>query len=316
MKRNPSLILLASIAVIIGALGWNLTSHANSQSRRKGEGAIMATESKGLANYDIRLDQAKESRMALESYRRTLSAQQVGSVEKQRVAMVNAKASLAARVPALQVSVNNALNTTEIVGVEGSPRFLTAPSSEKHEIIARNFLTQNAALYGLSATQAAQLKKIADYANPAGNLSWVGFKQEINGLSVFQGEIQLTLTGRGEIARTTGLLAPALDYATLSTRPKLNASETAAFAAQAIGVKANAVTFNVKSNLDKHMTLLARGVFNEDIKTELVYFPLAPGLATLAYSMTLRQDIAAYYILVDANTGRLLWRKNITSYQT
>jgi hypothetical protein len=172
MKRNPSLILLASIAVIIGALGWNLTSHANSQSRRKGEGAIMATESKGLANYDIRLDQAKESRMALESYRRTLSAQQVGSVEKQRVAMVNAKASLAARVPALQVSVNNALNTTEIVGVEGSPRFLTAPSSEKHEIIARNFLTQNAALYGLSATQAAQLKKIADYANPAGNLSF------------------------------------------------------------------------------------------------------------------------------------------------
>jgi hypothetical protein len=329
MKRNSRLILLASI-IIISALGWNYTPRATTQSRQKGEGgAIIKAESKRLENYDIRDDQAQESRTALESYRRTLGARQAANVEQQRKASANAKAALAASVPALRVSLNKTLNTTEIVGIEGHERFLTAPSSEKRETITRNFIAQNAALYGLSATQATQLTKFTDYTNPAGNLSFVGFKQEINGIPVFQGEIQLALTERGEIARTTGLLAPALDYATLSTKAKLSAPEAASAAAQAIGVKADAATFSVKSisgsdssnsnnnsNSDNHTTLLERGTFTEDIKARLVYFQLAPGVATLAYSMTLWEDVAAYYILVDANTGRLLWRKNIVSEQT
>ena len=43
-----------------------------------------------------------------------------------------------------------------------------------------------------------------------------------------------------------------------------------------------------------------------------VYFPLEPGVATLAYSMVLWEKVDAYYILVDAIDGPLLWRKNIT----
>ncbi len=40
------------------------------------------------------------------------------------------------------------------------------------------------------------------------------------------------------------------------------------------------------------------------------------GLATLAWSMVLWQDNLAHYILVDALTGDLLWRKNIVNEQT
>ena len=49
---------------------------------------------------------------------------------------------------------------------------------------------------------------------------------------------------------------------------------------------------------------------------ELVYFPLEPGVATFAYSMVLWEKVDAYYIIVDAIDGTLLWRKNITDHQT
>ena len=39
-------------------------------------------------------------------------------------------------------------------------------------------------------------------------------------------------------------------------------------------------------------------------------------MATLAYSMVLWEKVDAYYIIVDAIDGTLLWRKNITDHQT
>src|SRR5262249_21368014 len=58
------------------------------------------------------------------------------------------------------------------------------------------------------------------------------------------------------------------------------------------------------------------GPFADDIQVELQYFPLKPGDAPLAWSMVLWRDVPAYYAFVDASTGRLLFRKNITNSQT
>ncbi len=59
-----------------------------------------------------------------------------------------------------------------------------------------------------------------------------------------------------------------------------------------------------------------RGPFDDDIKVELVYFPLEAGVVTPSWSMTLWQDVPAYYTLVDADAGEVVWQKNITDQQT
>src|SRR5262249_35717117 len=60
------------------------------------------------------------------------------------------------------------------------------------------------------------------------------------------------------------------------------------------------------------------GSFTDDIKVELIFFPLDAGLATPAWSTVLWQENAAPYILVDAYTPEfgVLWRSNITADQT
>jgi hypothetical protein len=53
-----------------------------------------------------------------------------------------------------------------------------------------------------------------------------------------------------------------------------------------------------------------------DAKAWLLYFPLAPGVARLAWATELWGDPDAFLTLVDAEDGTLLFRKNLTEYQT
>jgi hypothetical protein len=52
-----------------------------------------------------------------------------------------------------------------------------------------------------------------------------------------------------------------------------------------------------------------------NVPSELVYFPIAPGVLVLAWSqVTMTEGDGDWYTLVDANTGTLLWRKNIRAH--
>lgn len=230
-----------------------------------------------------------------------------------RQGMEAARASLAERLPGLHLE-KNALGAPEIV--ESTTQFLVPASPRAHVDLAREFLARNAAVFGLTREQIDALVKTADYANPAGNMSWVRFRQEANGIPIFQGEMQAAFSAQGALARLTGNLAPALDYPALPTTAKLSPAEAAAKSAASVGR-----TLNV-SDLAKTMSILpgnartlAKGPFTQPIRTDLVYFPLEPGTARLAFWMILWDEPDAYYVVVDAQDGTLLWRKDITDHQ-
>ena len=54
----------------------------------------------------------------------------------------------------------------------------------------------------------------------------------------------------------------------------------------------------------------------DDAKAWLVYFPLAPGAARLAWATEIWGDPDVFLILLDAEDGTVLFRKNLTNYQT
>ena len=47
-----------------------------------------------------------------------------------------------------------------------------------------------------------------------------------------------------------------------------------------------------------------------------VYFPTEPGVAVPAWLVLIWQPVNAYYVVVDAQSGTMLWRKNITEDQS
>src|SRR4029079_13110755 len=109
-------------------------------------------------------------------------------------------------------------------------------------------------------------------------------------------------------------LAPGLDGAALSKD----------FGDPASAVKAAAA--NIKYDLTAG-DLAQNSALSDDLKTtfgdgdwpttaEKMYFPTEPGVAVPAWRVLIWQPADAYYVVVDAQDGTILWRKNITSDQT
>src|SRR5262245_45313409 len=278
-----------------------------------------------VSNYDIRDDFGEQARAGNENRLQKMSSTQ--RLRKAQIAqsMRRAKDSLSLQIPGLEVKLSNA-GSAEIVGVEsGEGRVLTRGSSEDHEKIVRDFVGRNAALYGLTARQAAQLKKTTEYTNPVGNLSWVELRQEIDGIPVFQGALIAALTKNGELVRTVGRLASSVEsgddaaqnFALLSVDSASDAAAAVSKAAESIGVSINAENLTLReSSPDGLSFIFEPGPFADEIKVEAVYFPLEPGVVERAWSMVLWQDVPAYYSIVGADSGELFWRKNITDEQT
>ena len=78
----------------------------------------------------------------------------------------------------------------------GGSKFLTPPTSLPRESVVRGFINDNVSMFGMSPQQVAGLRKIADYTNPNGRLSWLKMEQRWNGMKVFRGETTAVFNGR------------------------------------------------------------------------------------------------------------------------
>jgi subtilisin-like proprotein convertase family protein len=269
----------------------------------------------GFENYDIRSASDKEASRLIEQFR-AASGKDSLAVEDIREDFIAGEQSLRGRVPTLKVEYNEDIRTPEVIAPDAGKGFntLTGSSSDKRSEILRNFAKANNSLIGMEDAQLDQLKVLADYANPEGGLSFAHLEQQINGIPVFRGEIKAGFTKDGQILRVINNLAPGLDYSSVSTE----------FHSPADAVRA------AFRNVTREMTsedLAANAAESSDLKVkfgtgdsattaEKMYFPTEPGVVRPAWRVLIWEAVAAYYVIVDAETGTMLWRKNIGEDQT
>lgn len=318
--RRWLLLVVVSLGSIL--LIWTPPSIVSSKTQAK----MPQTRTRKFENYDIR-DEERD-RQAVMARRGLQNATTQEDRSKLGETMKVAQGRLVKQKSNLDVEWNKKVGAPEIVCVLSAQEKLTGRSSNNRSDIVRQFIADNHDLYGLTLDDVAQLKTTADYTNPRGNISWVELEQQINGIPVFQGNLRAGLTKDGELIRTTGLLVPGLSVGgnkrtknqlsiSSSASSGTTAAEAVAVAAASIGVSINPADLVVKeASGDGTWYVFEHGPFVEDIKVEETYFPLDSGAVTLSWSMILWQDVPAYYTLVDAQGGDLLWRKNITSDQT
>jgi len=283
--------------------------------QKDGENVLQRTESreKGLNNYDIRSDKSEAE--TLIKFRQAEGKNAVESADA-RDKFVAGENALRRRVPNLTVQYNNDIRTPEIIApdVKQGRAFLSPASEIKRPEVLRNFIKQNNDLLGISDEQSNQLKLIADYTNPDGNLSFAQFDQKINGIPIFRGEVKAAFAKNGAIIRVVNNLAPEMDYANVPTdfRDPLDAVK---FAARYINHELNASDLTSKKEASNDLkTTFGEGDWATT--AEKIYFPTEPGVARAAWRVLIWQPVNAYYIIVDAETGKMLWRKNITADQT
>ncbi len=305
-------VLCSFIVLVLITVVAFLPSQFHSKADKAG---FRQTESHedNLENYDIRADKTRSE--TLEKFRQS-SGKKAFKIADAREKFVAGEDALRRKVPTLKIEYNDDIETPEVIApdVKQGRAFLSAPSTDERTEILRGFVKQNNELLGVSENQADDLKLAADYTNPDGNLSFTSFKQEINGVPVFRGELKAGFTKSGEIIRVVNNLAPDLDYKNLSID---------------FGNPLDAVNlaYNYINRQPKTNNFLQNDAASNDLKTvfgkgdwattaEKIYFPVEPGVARTAWRVLIWEKVNAYYVIVDAETGAMLWRKNISADQS
>jgi Fungalysin metallopeptidase (M36)/Fungalysin/Thermolysin Propeptide Motif len=234
-----------------------------------------------------------------------------------RDGFVRGEEELRTRVPSLKVEYNQDIRIPEVITPDAwksDIERMTAPSNANRAEILRSFVKQNNDLIGITDAQADGLRVLSNYTNPNGYMSFAHLEQLIHGVPVFRGEIKAGFTKNGQIIRVINNFAPGLDYESLSSdfRNPLDAVKSAFR-------HINAEPKNKDLEINNAASTDLKAVFgNGDWATtaEKMYFPTEPGVARTAWRVLIWQPVNAYYVVVDAETGTMLWRKNITEDQT
>ena len=313
-RRHSVSAVLFVLALVTAALIVPSAFRSGAVSRG-GEGLIERTVSwdPEIPNYDIRTDKGAIDKIAAF---RTAAGRDASRVADIRDEFARGEGALRARIPALRVDYNEDIRIPEVIGTDVAlgRSMLTGASPAKRADTLRAFLTENRSLVGASDEQIAGLKVFSDYMNPAGNLAFVELTQEINGIPVFRGEVKAGFTPAGEMFRVINNLAPGLDYASLSRDfgdPAAAVRSAASLVRHEIRPAEKAI--NAAESTDLKVVF---GSGDWATTAEKMYFPTEPGVAVPAWRVLIWEPVNAFYVIVDAHTGTMLWRKNITEDQT
>jgi hypothetical protein len=311
-RLGLGLILTGSITAGCYFLPIWQQAEAVGRKDKNGTQAAQTDDKEKLPNYDIRLD--KKAFETVAAFRNSMK-KSASAVADIRDGFATAEVKLRSSVPSLKVEYNEAMCTPEVISpdVEQGKKFLTSPSSEKRSDKLKGFLKQNKDLVAAADRDVDDLKVVADYTNPDGNLSFTELSQEIDGIPVFQGRVRAGFTKKGELIRVVNNLAPGVENSPTSTD---------------FGDPANAVSnaFKYIDAEDSQPDLVKNEAASNELRTifgpedsgitvDKTYFPTEPGVVIPAWQMVIWQPQSAFYVVIDAQSGNLLWRKNIVNDQ-
>ncbi|MDQ3712489.1 MAG: M36 family metallopeptidase [Acidobacteriota bacterium] len=306
-----SFIFLGLISAIL-ILPYQFRSEAGTKkasSNEEVEKNVVSEE--GLKNYDIRTDKSKSETLLNFRQSAGIDAVEIADARDKFVAGENL---LRQSVPNLKVEYNNELRNPEVIGADvlRSRAFLTATSNQNRSEILRRFANENNRLIALTDEQINNLKVTADYKNPNGELSFARLEQFINGIPVFRAEIRAGFTKQGEMFRVVNNLAPELAYESLSN--EFGSPD------QAVRLAADYINHNdIETTRNNAASTDLKVVFGQGdwaTTAEKIYFPTEIGVARAAWRVLIWEPVNAYYVIVDAETGTMLFRENITHHQT
>ena len=188
--------------------------------------------------------------------------------------------------------------------------FASQPFSGSPEDAARAFLSQNAALFGISNT--GDLRVFSQRSALGGTL--IRFQQTYNGIAVTDGGIGLVLNKNNQVVMASG---PFFRDIALNTEPPIPASQAASLAdADLAQFKANLpsyITNLLKPGLD-NLTQQASAINN--LQPTLGIYPTADGYKLVWKVAKFSTDpFGLYMITIDATTGETVARKDFVNFQ-
>jgi Zn-dependent metalloprotease len=312
MRKSLLLGLLGLVLAVASMIPLTKSGAAHA-SQQKGSSAGKSRP-KTLPDYDIRLvDKSEFTDYDLNTPAAAAKGAAQNSALRARVAAIDEfRAGLASEHADNLRVVANETGAIKNIFVDGAP--LAAPQSGAPDTVARGFLQRHGALFSLSDSAVAELK-LDNEDNDEGT-SFLAYVQTIGGLKVFQGDVQVAVNRNGEVLSVReGFLVSGQQFA---SEPALDEAQgiAAAFGhAGRIVSPSFAETSARASKGERAAFANPLSASNEEVLSELSIMRVGDE-ARLAWHVY--ADVGSnewYEILVDANNGELLYRRNLYVFE-
>ncbi|HEY1402543.1 MAG TPA: M36 family metallopeptidase, partial [Pyrinomonadaceae bacterium] len=239
-------------------------------------------------------------------------APQNSALRARASAVDNFRASLASEKADNLRAIANDTGAIKNIFIDGAP--LSDPRSGSPDTVARGFLKQHDTLFSLTDTAVAELK-LDNEDNDAGT-SFLSYVQTVGEIKVFEGDVQVVVNRNGEVLSVReGFLVSGQQVA---LEPSLDEAQGIARAFEHAGrtvMPSFAETSARPSKSDRSAFANPLSASNEEVLSELNVVRIGDE-ARLAWHVF--ADIGAnewYEILVDANSGELLYRRNLYVFE-
>lgn len=323
LPRRTLILGLAAVAIAatialplarsVGAGGFARSRNGAQRTPTKGKGISLGQQQgnkeKVFPNVDIRVTEPGEI-LKLVGVGAPGIANRLGA---QRTTISQGLSALREKAPGADVRLSPLTGGVEVLRSKTGP--ISEATGSDGVALVRDFISKNAGLFGLKRSDVSNLRYLGESVSRGSGLRMVRVEQVVNGRSVFQSETRFILNRDGQLVHATGALIPdATATAQRETEALISPQEALASSMALVGINLDAANAAVRSGEDANQVEVDAN--NEEISgpvtSKLVYFPIAPGILTLAYSQIVFTDgNADWYSIVDAQSGKLLWRKNM-----
>ncbi len=195
-------------------------------------------------------------------------------------------------------------------GGSAAPLARTPVSAEEGEAIARAHLMDNAASYGVSRDDMATLRVTDNYADDITGARYIYFVQTVNGLTIYNAVINVTLLPDGSVLFVGNRTINDIGERAGGATPTLSAREAIDAAARALQLDYTSATVTRIETIGgtERVEVYSGGDLSlESIPVRLVYMPVK-GELRLAWDLNIFQQDARHWwsVRMDAATGELL----------
>ncbi|MFN6962811.1 MAG: M36 family metallopeptidase [Pyrinomonadaceae bacterium] len=299
--------LVVSAFVLTAAALWVAVERPRPAAARQSPSSAAQTRE----NYDIRLDRSDEAERLRRSFRGEAPAW-----SPRTTAAREADAEARFTAAGFQVERSPVVDVPEVISAPAGSSLRLAPASASRVSTLRRFIAENRDLFGIGAIETERLAVTQDAGGRDGSIRVVELSQEIGGVPVFQGSVRGAFDRSGALVRVVNNLAPQAQLAG-EMREFGDPAAAVQAAARAIGREISTAELSLRDR-GKNVARYSSGhpELEGEVTAERFYFAIEPGIARAAWRVLLWERSDAFYVVVDAATGAMLWRKNITEYQT
>jgi hypothetical protein len=192
-----------------------------------------------------------------------------------------------------------------------SSSYLTTPSTDAPEVVALNYLRNNASKFGLKAADFDQMQITDQYTSAAMGVTHVYFRQMYRGLPIENALANVNVNSDGSVLNADVMFVPNLS--TTQNQPIPNPVFTAPaaytkFAGESgLPLSTAIVPIAISGKLNQQQTFSSGGLGSDPIDAELRYVATKDGMQ-LAWSFDVKylQDAHWYYASVNAMDGSTL----------